>query len=159
MNSKYFLTVLTLLTLSNVPTYAQASDVEFNSNVNTTCSINVTRNGTLRTATNARILTSSGAGAGGVHGTASVTATSNNFRLYVDQPTGFTSRPAADTEPDQLLRARMRSSGATTFGFTTNNRPLNSGISNVTVEFYARKAAGKSFADGNYTATVVIRCE
>lgn len=137
--------------------FAHAQDVEFNSTVLSTCGIVVTRDGELRTNQNARILTSGGTGA--QHGLATVSANSNLFQLHVDQPTDFDTRPAADTAPEQDFRARIRSTGATTFGWTRNSQDLNAGSHNVRIQFRARKAPGVSFANGFYSATVVIRCE
>ncbi|MEM8539592.1 MAG: hypothetical protein AAGF25_01435 [Pseudomonadota bacterium] len=136
---------------------AHAADMEFNSTVLSTCGIVVTRDGELAPRQNARILTSGGAGA--QHGLATVTANSNLFQLHVDQPTDFDVRPAADTAPEQDFRARIRSNGATTFGWTRNSQDLNAGSHNVRIQFRARKAPGVSFANGFYSATVVIRCE
>ncbi len=138
-------------------TVSHAANVGFGTNVQSSCSIAVTRNGTLAARQNARILTSGGSGA--QHGLASVTANSNGFQLHVDQPTDFDTRPSADTAPEQDFRARIRSTGATTFGWTRNSQTLNSGNNNVRIQFRARKAVGASFANGLYTATVVIRCE
>lgn len=136
---------------------AHSSDVEFSSTVSESCSIVVTRHGTLRTNATVRTLTSGGSG--GQHGLAEVTATSNIFDLHVDQPTDFLVRPAADTAPEQDYRARIRSTGATTFAWTQASQSLNSGTSNVRIQFRARKFVGSSFANGDYTAIVVIRCE
>lgn len=150
-------TLALMLAMAIHPTATSAANMQFQSTASTSCGIVVTRNGLLRTNANARVLTSGGSG--GQHGLASVTANSNAFRLYVDQPTDFTTRPVADTAPEQDFRARIRSNGATTFNWTRNDRALNVGTSNVRVQFRARKFAGNSFANGNYAATVVIRCE
>ncbi len=136
---------------------APAADVEFGGVVNATCAIVVTQDGILAARQNARVLTSGGRGAR--HGRATVTATSSNFRLFVDQPTAFDTKPAADVTPEQDFRARIRSTGATQFRWTRNSQALNAGASNVRIQFRARKAPGVSFANGNYSATVVIRCE
>lgn len=134
-----------------------AANIGFSGDIVSACGIVVTRDGTLAARQNARVLTSAGTGA--QHGLATVTANANGFQLHVDQPTDFDTRPVADTTPEQDFRARIRSTGATTFGWTRNSQSLNTGNSNVRVQFRARKPAGVAFADGFYSATVVIRCE
>ncbi|MDZ7824558.1 MAG: hypothetical protein U5K75_11340 [Ahrensia sp.] len=77
-----------------------------------------------------------------------------------DQTTGpGFARPAADTIPDLDYLAMMKSSGATSYTWTTADKALNAGTSFINVYFRARKNINKSFADGTYSAVVVIRCE
>ena len=136
---------------------AHAANIDFSTSILSTCGISVTRDGTLVPRRDVRILTSSGAG--GQNGLAAVTTNADIFQIHVDQPTAFAVRPVADTDPIRDFRARIRSRGATRFGWTTNSQNLNSGTSNVAVQFRARKARGNIFANGFYRATVVIRCE
>lgn len=145
------------LSTPQVGEIAHAANIDFSTNILSTCAIAVTRDGTLVPRNNVRVLTSSAAG--GQNGLASVTTNTDIFQLHVDQPTAFDVKPAADTDPVRDFRARIRSRGATTFNWTTNSQDLNVGTSNVRVQFRARKAAGNVFANGFYSATVVIRCE
>lgn len=136
---------------------AHAASIGFSTDILSNCGIVVTRDGTLVARNNARVLNSSGAG--GRNGLATVTANANIFQLHVDQPTAFDIKPTADMAPERDFRARIRSTGATSFAWTRNSQNLNAGSNNVRIQFRARKAAGVSFANGFYSATVVIRCE
>lgn len=145
-------------TISGVSnTAVQAANVGFSTNIVSSCGIVVTRDGTLVPRNNVRVLNSSGGG--GQNGLATVTANTDTFQLHVDQPTAFDVKPAADTAPERDFRARIRSTGATAFNWTRNSQNLNAGNSNVRIQFRARKARGDTFANGFYSATVVIRCE
>ncbi|MDZ7824559.1 MAG: hypothetical protein U5K75_11345 [Ahrensia sp.] len=143
---------------TQTPTSAFAANVEFDSIVATSCSIVVTRNGTLGTYDNARTLESKTEAS---YGLATVTATGQNFRINQYAPTGFLTRPAADTHPDFGYLAKIRSSGATNFNWSTqtNGQPLNAGVSDIKISFRAQKFIGKSFANGEYTAVVILSCE
>ena len=137
---------------------AMAQNMQFNGNVSDTCSVIVTQSGTLDPRSNFTRLTSrSGPG---TPGRANVTATGSGFTVSVDAPTAFDVEPAADTSPE-TFRAWHRSNGATNYGITRQPRAINVGLSRVRVHMDARKANGSGdvFQAGNYTATVILRCE
>lgn len=136
---------------------AHAANIGFSTDIISSCGIVVTRDGTLVARNNVRVLNSTGAG--GQNGLATVTTNGNIFQLHVDQPTQFDIKPAADTTPERDFRARISSTGATSFAWTRNSQNLNAGTNNVRIQFRARKAGGVTFANGFYSATVVIRCE
>ncbi len=135
---------------------AVTGDIPFNSIVTHTCTIVVTRDGILDPRNNFTRLTSrSGPGR---PGRANVTATGNGFTVSVDAPVAFDSEPAADIT-GETFRAWHRANGATSYGITQNPEPLNRGLSRIRVHMDARKSGADVFEAGNYSATVVLRCE
>lgn len=157
MNTK-LIKLWAAMPLALMPNAAMAASngISFSSTVTHSCTINVTQSGTLDTRNNYTRLTSrSGPG---IPGRATVVATGNTFVLSVDAPTAFDSQPAADTTPE-TFRAWHRSNGATSYGTTRNPRTLNDGTSNIRIHMDARKSSGDIFEAGNYSATVVLRCE
>lgn len=135
---------------------AVTNDVEFNANVTHTCAITVTRDGILDPRSNFTRLTSrSGPGR---PGRANVTATGNTFTVSVEAPVAFDTQPAADTTPE-TFRAWHRSNGATVYGITQTPQTINMGLSRVRIHMDARKTSGDVFEAGNYSATVILRCE
>lgn len=135
---------------------AHAEDVDFNSSVTSSCTITVTRGGTLDPRSNFRRLTSrSGPG---TPGRATVFTTGSGFTASVDAPSSFDSKPAADTTPE-TFRAWHRSRGATSYNTTQAPQTLNAGTNNIRVHMDARKSGTDVFEAGNYSASVVLRCE
>jgi len=139
------------------PFNASGEDIIFNTIVTDTCSINVTRAGTLDLRPNLRRLTSrSGPG---IPGRAIVNASGPGFTLSVDAPTAFTTEPVLDVPSPENFRAWHRSNGATTYGNTRQPESINSGVSNIRIHMDARKPVGNLFEAGDYSAIVVLRCE
>ena len=140
-------------------TSAASANVFFGGNVTTTCTVVVTRNGTLdpRGANYTRLTSRSGPG---TPGRANVTTTGPGFTVSVDPPSAFNTQPAADTSPE-TFRAWHRSNGATVYGTTQVPMPLNTGLSRIRVHMDARKigGSGDTFSSGNYSASVTLRCE
>ncbi len=125
--------------------------------VSTSCAILVTQNGLLAQAAGARRLASSVRG--GRVGRAQVTTTGYGYTLAVEAPTAFDDEPSDDAGSPETFTAGMRSSRATSFGWTNGQRNLNLGRSDISVRMEARKAPRTSFANGDYRATVTLRCE
>lgn len=121
------------------------------------CTIIVGDNGTLKANPGATTLSSSNAG--GRSGSAIVSATNSSYELVVDAPFGFSFQPAGGSE-NTTFSASMSAAGATQFASVPSgvSRRIKRGQTEVTVDFAAKRNAG-SFPAGNYTATVVLRCE
>lgn len=143
--------------LLGATTFAGAADVEFSGDVSTSCTINVTRTGVLVQNANARQLQSQGSGAR--LGLARVTTTGYGYTLAVEAPTSFDTEPSEDAASPETFTAQMRSGGASSFSWTASQQTLGLGNSNVRVRLTARKPTRTSFANGDYSATVVLRCE
>jgi hypothetical protein len=121
-----------------VQSYAASGDVLFDANVDNSCSINVTGNGTLKA--NVGLTQLSSTNAGGAAGTATVVASSADFTVSTDAPSAW----SGPTTPDTVSSSHA--------GFT------GVGSSDVTVNMSAATTSG-SFQTGAYSATVVLRCE
>lgn len=135
--------------------FAVTDDVPFNATVGHTCTINVTQDGTIAPNANFRRLRSFGPG---TPGRADVTASGGGFSVSVDAPTAFNTEPAADVTTE-TFRAWHRSNGATVYGNSQTPVGINAGLNRIRVHMDARKGAGNVFEAGNYSATVVLRCE
>lgn len=136
---------------------AAAGDIPFTGGVTSSCLIAVQSGGNLGVSSNLRILASGQPG--GTLGLATLTAVGTGFTVSVDQPAGFDSAPGDDTAPTTFL-ARYRTTGATSVpGLTTAPNAVNPGITTVRVHLRASKSGQNTFAAGDYTATVVLRCE
>jgi hypothetical protein len=143
-----------------VPLSASAAnqDIQFDGSVTHTCAITVTQSGTLDPRNNFTRLTSrSGPG---IPGRANVVASGSGFTLSVDPSTSFDTEPAADTSPE-TFRAWHRSNGATFYTATQAPAAINAGNNRVRIHMDARKinGSGNVFEAGNYSATVILRCE
>lgn len=136
---------------------AATANIPFAGNLASLCIINVVSGGNLGLSANYRILASGQPG--GTLGRAMVTTTGAGLTLSVDQPTAFDSAPGDDTSPTAFL-ARYRTSGATVIGgLTSASNALGRGLTNVQVHLRTSKSGSNTFAAGDYTATVVLRCE
>ncbi|MEO1745661.1 MAG: hypothetical protein AAFR13_03945 [Pseudomonadota bacterium] len=152
-------TAVTLTTLAVMPTVAAAQDVQFNGSVASSCSINVTRNGTLApNPTHARRLASGQPG--GQHGLATITADAFGYTLFADPPTSFAEEPTADlASPENFFAYTRAFAGATNWVWTQAGEALNPGSTNIRIRFAAQKAGSVSFANGNYRGVITLRCE
>lgn len=121
------------------------------------CTIVVGQVGKLHSVANLKRLTSRFGQ--GVPGIANITTSENNLAVSVQEPISFDLEPAGDLTSPETFRAWHRSTGATVYGLTRNPRPINEGLSTILIHLDARKTAGGTFAGGNYSATVVLRCE
>ncbi len=147
--------VLAAAMAAPLPAYAVTGDVQFDAVVNNTCTIAVGPAGVLDTNVGQTVLSSStGAGAAG---TAIITATSAAYSVNVNAPAAFTTAPVGGGT-NVTFAANYATAGATTLASGTGARPLNTGVSNVTVNMSATKSSG-SFPTGTYAAVVVLRCE
>jgi len=157
---KWKLVIAMIAVAALFPTIAFAANqaVPFATTVTHTCSITVTRGGTLDPRSDFTRLTSrSGPG---TPGRADVVASGNGFTVSVDPPTSFDSEPTADTT-SETFRAWHRSRGATSYNNTQQPQSINAGNNRVRIHMDARKVngSGNVFEAGNYSATVVLRCE
>ncbi len=138
--------------------HAATRAIQFDLNVLHTCSIALTQNGILDPRPGYTRLTSrSGPGA---PGRADVIASGQGFTVSVDAPSDFDSKPAGDTSPN-TFRAWHRSFGATNYAVTQLPETINAGTNSIRIHMDANKISGSGdvFEAGNYTATVVLRCE
>ena len=138
-----------------LPAFAATGNVQFDAVVNNTCTMVVGPAGVLDTNVGQTVL-SSQTGAG-TAGTAAITATSGAFSVSIDTPTVFTAAPL-NGGTNVTFAANYASAGATTLAAANSARPLNTGVSNITVNMSATKSSG-SFPTGTYAAIVVLRCE
>lgn len=139
------------------PASAANGNIPFAGNLVNLCIINVVSGGNLGISSNYRTLASGQPG--GTLGRATVTTTGAGMMLSVDQPTAFDSAPGDDTSPTTFL-ARYRTTGATVIGgLTSASNALGRGLTNVQVHLRTSKSGANTFAAGDYTATVVLRCE
>jgi len=155
---KSSLAIIAVLALFPLPADAANQGVPFGLNLTHTCSITVTRGGTLDPRSNFTRLTSrSGPG---TPGRADVVTTGNGFTVSVDAPTSFDSEPAEDTS-SETFRAWHRSRGATSYNNTQAPQPINAGTNRIRIHMDARKinGSGDVFEAGDYSATVILRCE
>ncbi len=135
---------------------AASSDVQFDGTVTHSCAIVVDANGTLGVRPDFRVLNS--AFADGAPGRATVTSTGNTFTISVDNPSAFDAQPPEDTQPNTFF-ATYRVTGATNIARTDTPQTLNHGTNTVRVHLRVRKPVGEVFEAGDYSATVVLRCE
>lgn len=138
-----------------LPAFAATGDVQFDAVVNNTCTIAVGPAGVL--STNVGQTTLSSTNPGGSAGTADITATSAAYSVSVNAPTAFATAPSGGGT-NVTFAANYASAGATTVATTSSAAPLNTGVSNITVNMTATKTSG-SFPTGTYAAIVVLRCE
>ena len=124
------------------PLSALAEDIPFSHTVTSFCSIQIVENGVLAPSPNMRILRSRVAD-GGSPARLTVQASSPDFTLSINAPTGFASQPAENTTPE-TFNALMRSTGASVFTETTVPQLLSPGFSSVRVLLLAQKASGTS---------------
>ncbi|MFK7903019.1 MAG: hypothetical protein AB8B49_09295 [Nitratireductor sp.] len=155
-NINAFLAISLSVGLLSLPAQALAQGVDFEGNVKHTCSINVTRDGLLDPTNGYQRLTSrSGPG---IPGVAKVVASGNGFSLSVQAPTLFSSKPSSDTS-SETFRAWHRSHGASYYAATQQPQTIAHGTSTIRVHMDARKTGADVFEVGNYSATVILRCE
>jgi hypothetical protein len=147
--------VVTAALAAPLPAFAATGDVQFDATVNNTCTIAVGPAGLLAANVGQTVLSSTNAG--GTAGTADITATSAAYSVSVNAPTAFAAAPVGGGT-SVTFAATYASAGATTLAAGNTVRPLNTGVSNVTVNMSATKSSG-SFPTGTYAAVVVLRCE
>jgi len=136
-------------------TYADTANVIFNGTVAATCTMGVVTNGTMTVSTNLQSLSSHNAGgsAGSV-----VVNTTGSVSLSVD-PVTVTTVPATDVTPI-TWSPTYSAAGAHTISETPLPTALSvPGTSTVTVHVAGTKTGNNRFAQGNYQATVTVRCE
>ena len=138
-----------------LPAFAATGDVQFDAVVNNTCTITVGPAGVL--STNVGQTTLSSTNPVGSAGTADIPATSAAYSVSVNAPTSFATAPSGGGT-NVTFAANYASAGATSVATTSSAAPLNTGVSNITVNMTATKTSG-SFPTGTYAAIVVLRCE
>ncbi|MEM7216423.1 MAG: hypothetical protein AAF423_12850 [Pseudomonadota bacterium] len=140
-------------------TNAGTGDIPFSGSIGSTCIINALSSGTLQVDATLQNLNSLANPA-----TAEVIATSSGFSLSMDTPS--LTRPAADTTPLNSIGGAYHpisfsgdnSSLVNAFD-TTPPQALNAGRVSLNVFFFSGKTGNNIFAEGTYTADVVLRCE
>jgi hypothetical protein len=144
-----------LVLLFASPAFSASSPVLFEGTVDATCTLTVTRNGTLGVSTNLQTL-SSHVGVG-QSGEVSLTTT-GGVTLSVDPVTVFTP-PSGDVTPITWTPS-YATTGATNFTERTVSTPIpGPGDSTVSVHLAGTKSGSNRFAAGLYSATVTVRCE
>jgi hypothetical protein len=138
-----------------LPAMAVTANVQFDAQVNNTCSIQVNQAGLLTANVGQTVLSSTNVG--GSSGLADITTTSNSFGVSIAQPTAFTTAPAGGGT-NVNFAATYSTAGATTIASTNSANPLLTGVTNVSVDMSATKTTG-SFPTGTYAAVVVLTCE
>ncbi|MCB1438543.1 MAG: hypothetical protein H6888_02800 [Nitratireductor sp.] len=123
--------------------------VNFQGTVTHTCSITVDNDGELGVSTDFATLASNvGAGSAGA---ATVAATGNTFKLYVDSPASW-SGPTSPTSVSASVSGDISTSSASASGAA-----VSKGEHSVSVNMSA--TAADFFEEGDYSATVTLRCE
>lgn len=142
--------------LAFAPAHADSLNAKFSATVANTCTLTAGLEGLLVPNASSRQLDSRLAGGGASRVTAQASAT--GFKLSAIAPSSFTSAPAGQAA---TFRSWYSISGATTrTNINGNNQTtLNQGSNLVAVDLRAAKSGGGPFADGNYAAEVVVRCE
>lgn len=135
-----------------------AADVIFNGLVTDTYTI-VGTPGALNVNTQFNVLASDiGAGSSGG---AAVVARANGFSVTVAKPTAFGGGTTGDGT-NVSWTSTYAATGATTVASTdADTTPLfavNPGVTNVSVDVAATKAAGSFYTVGNYLATATVTC-
>jgi hypothetical protein len=138
-----------------LPAMAVTANVQFDAQVNNTCSIQVNQAGLLTANVGQTVLSSTNVG--GSSGLADITTTSNSFGVSIAQPTAFTTAPGGGGT-NVNFAATYSTAGATTIASTNSANPLLTGVTNVSVDMSATKTTG-SFPTGTYAAVVVLTCE
>ncbi len=92
-------------------------------------------------------------------GTIKVLATSAGYSISMDTPTLV--RPPEDTSPLASIGGAYHATGATVVNkFNTDApHPLNQGMTNLNVFFFAGKTGLNIFHSGVYDAQITMRCE
>ena len=136
--------------------YAATSNVIFNGTVNSTCLLVLQSNGTMTAS--ADLTTLSSKNTLGVAGLVQVTTT-GGVNLGVDSTVSNVTRPASDTGTITWSPV-YSTTGVHNLPESSSTRALNGpGADVVTVHLTGAKGAGETFAGGNYSATVTLRCE
>ena len=135
---------------------AATGPVVFNGTVDPTCTLTVTRNGTM--TVNAALQSLSSHNAGGQSGLVDL-STTGGVTLSVDAAVSSVTVPAADTSAT-TWSPTYSTSGTHSFVEGSGAHALaGAGASVVTVHLTGAKSGSDAFSAGAYQATVTIRCE
>lgn len=136
------------------PSMAATQGVQFDGTVDATCTLSVDSNGTMVPSANLQSLSSKDPGGSG--GTVTV-STTGGVDLSLDAPVATV--PAGDVTAITWTPT-YSATGAHTIAETGGTTTLtDSGTSTVTVHLVGTKGGSNRFAEGNYQATVTVRCE
>ncbi|MEI9408286.1 hypothetical protein [Mesorhizobium salmacidum] len=134
---------------------AAPQNVIFNGTVTATCTLVVATNGTMTVSPDLQSLSSHNSG--GSAGTVTLTTT-GGVSLSVD-PVTLTTVPAADSTAITWTPT-YSASGAHPIAETASSTALTvPGADLVSVHLAGTKGGSNRFANGNYQATVTLRCE
>ncbi|KAA3445909.1 hypothetical protein C7I87_30965 [Mesorhizobium sp. SARCC-RB16n] len=134
---------------------ATTQNVIFNGTVTATCTLVVGSNGTMTVSPDLQSLSSHNSG--GSAGTVTLTTT-GGVSLSVD-PVTTTTVPAADSTATTWTPT-YSASGAHAIAETASSTALTvPGADLVSVNLAGTKSGSNRFANGNYQATVTLRCE
>ena len=136
---------------------ANSLDILFGGNILSSCVLVVGAPGVFGVNANGDVLSSKEAG--GSAGTLTATATGTGYEISITSPAAFTVSPAGATS-DATFVSTYSLSGDTIVGETdeATSSPVNTGITNVSVDLVATKNSG-IYSAGNYQAPVTVTCE
>lgn len=151
---KYISLIATAFVLYSQSSLAESGNVLFNAQVQSTCTLQVTSNGTMTVSPDLKSMTSKNADAS--PGTVDI-STTGGVHFSVD-PTVSATVPVGDSATTWLPQYSM--TGAHTVALTSSTSTLaDPGASTATVHLTGTKSANDRFMQGAYQATVVVTCE
>lgn len=135
--------------------FAATQNVIFNGTITPTCTLVIATNGTMTASPDLQSLSSHNSG--GSPGTVTLTTT-GGVSLSVD-PVTTPTVPSADTT-STTWTPTYSAAGAHSIVETSTATPITTpGADLVTVNLAGTKGGSNRFANGNYQATVTLRCE
>ncbi|MBB3938328.1 hypothetical protein [Aureimonas phyllosphaerae] len=135
---------------------AGTATVTFTGTVATSCSVNVV-NGTGTLTTNGALNNLSSKNPGGSPAKVDITTT-GGVRVSLDAVSSATT-PASDTTTTAWNPTYSMSGAQTVTETGVSTLMTGAGTRNVDINLTGTKSGGDSFIDGNYAATVTVRCE
>lgn len=151
---RYVPIVLLAYFLPTSPTLSENRNVIFNAQVQSTCTLQVTSDGTMEVSTDLQTLSSKIGGAS--PGTVEL-STTGGVDVSVN-PSVSAVVPVGDLATNWLPEYAL--SGAHAVALTHTASTLNApGMSTMTVHLTGEKSGSDRFTQGTYQATVVVTCE
>ncbi len=143
------------IALAPMPAMAVTGNVEFGGTVTHTCAITVNDTAVNVLALDTSRTNLSSTNTGGDSGSVTVVAGGSDFNFSVDAPS-FSSGDVSNTTSVSSYVLSGATSGSGTDSSAVVD--LEDGSTNAVIDMSATKTAGV-FENGNYAATVVVRCE
>jgi hypothetical protein len=138
------------------PATADTGPVVFNGTVDPTCTLSVTRNGTM--TVNGALQSLSSHNAGGQSGLVDL-STTGGVTLSVDAAVSSVTVPGADITATTWSPSYSSTGTHTLAEGAGSNVLATAGASVVAVHLSGTKSGADTFAGGAYQATVTLRCE